>query len=188
MDLGTIALLTTAFTAIAGIVTAILAKLAGIFVLGIYAIPAFIGVFLGIILLISGPSMVLAYIKLRKRNLAPILDANGWAVNAKAVINVPLGQSLTQIAELPPGSQRDLIDPFAAKKFPLALTVFILIVAGLLALGVGWYLGKLDPVLPGKIKSITVLGTNAPAYAPPTNATPVVTILNTNAAPPPPAK
>jgi hypothetical protein len=188
MDLGTIALLTTAFTAIAGIVTAILAKLAGIFVLGIYAIPAFIGVFLGIILLISGPSMVLAYIKLRKRNLAPILDANGWAVNAKAVINVPLGQSLTQIAELPSGSQRDLIDPFAAKKFPLALMVFILIVAGLLALGVGWYLGKLDPVLPGKIKSITVLGTNAPAYAPPTNATPVVTILNTNAAPPPPAK
>ena len=89
--------------------------------------------------------MVLAYIKLRKRNLAPILDANGWAVNAKAVINVPLGQSLTQIAELPSGSQRDLIDPFAAKKFPLALMVFILIVAGLLALGVGWYLGKCCP-------------------------------------------
>ena len=94
--------------------------------------------------------MVLAYIKLRKRNLAPILDANGWAVNAKAVINVPLGQSLTQIAELPAGSQRDLIDPFAAKKFPLALTLFILVVAGVLALGLGWYLGKLDPVLPRK--------------------------------------
>jgi len=189
MDLGTIALLTTAFTAIAGIVTAILAKLAGIFVLGVYAIPAFIGVFIGIILLISGPSMILAYIKLRKRNLAPILDANGWAVNAKAVINVPLGQSLTQVAELPPGSQRDLIDPFATKKFPLALTVFILIVAGALVLGLGWYLGKLDPVLPGKIRSITVLGTNAPAYAPPTNATPAaITIVNTNAAPPPPAK
>jgi hypothetical protein len=190
IDLGTIALLTTAFTAIAGIVTTILGRLAGIFDHGlIYAIFAFAGIFLGVILLVSGPSMILAYIKLRKRNLAPILDANGWAVNAKAVINVPLGQSLTQIAELPPGSQRDLIDPFAAKKFPLALTVFILIVAGLLALGVGWYLGKLDSVLPGKIKSITVLGTNAPAYLPPTNAAPAaITIVNTNAAPTAPLK
>jgi hypothetical protein len=185
IDLGTIALLTTAFTAIAGIVTTILGRLAGIFDHGlIYAIFAFAGIFIGVILLISGPSMVLAYIKLRKRNLAPLLDANGWAVNAKAVINVPLGQSLTQITELPPGSQRDLIDPFAAKKFPLALTVFILVVAGMLALGLGWYLGKLDPVLPGKIKSITVLGTNAPAYLPPTNAAPAIIILNTNAAPP----
>ena len=32
--------------------------------------------------LISLPSVMLAYIKLRKRNLGPILDANGWAVNA----------------------------------------------------------------------------------------------------------
>jgi hypothetical protein len=189
IDLGTIALLTTAFTAIAGIVTTILGHLAGIFDHGLtYAIFAFAGIFIGVVLLVSGPSMVLAYIKLRKRNLAPLLDANGWAVNAKAVINVPLGQSLTQIAELPPGSQRDLIDPFAAKKFPLALTVFILIVAGILALGLGWYLGKLDPVLPGNIKSITVLGTNAPTYMPPTNAAPAVTGLNTNAAPPAPAK
>ncbi|MGA2854180.1 MAG: hypothetical protein ABSE90_08640 [Verrucomicrobiota bacterium] len=188
IDLGTIALLTTAFTAIAGIVTTILMNLAGIFKQPpMIAIPAFIGVFIGVILLVSGPSMILAYIKLRKRNLAPILDANGWAVNAKARINVPLGQSLTQVAELPPGSQRDLIDPFAAKKFPLALTVFILIVAGILALGIGWYLGKLDTVLPGKIKSITVLGTNAPAYVAPTNAAPAV-IVNTNAAPPSPVK
>jgi hypothetical protein len=178
MDLGTIALLTTAFTAIGGIITTIVVNLAGIFTRGpLIAIPAFIGVFLGIILLISGPSMILAYIKLRKRNLAPILDANGWAVNAKTVINVPLGESLTQVAALPPGSQRDLVDPFASKKFPWGLTVFILIMAGILGLGLGWYLGKLDPVLPGNVKSTAVLGTNAPAYLPPTNA-----------APPPPAK
>ncbi len=190
MDLGTIALLTTAFTAIAGIVTTIIAKVSGIFDHPpLQATLAIIGLFVGIILLISGPSMILAYIKLRKRNLAPLLDANGWAVNAKANINVPFGESLTQVAELPPGSQRDLIDPFAAKKFPRALTVFILIAAGVLALGLGWYLGKLDPVLPGKIKSITVLGTNALAYSPPTNAVPAaVTSLNTNAAPPAPAR
>ena len=190
MDLGTIALLTTAFTAIGTIITTIVVHLAGIFSHGpLIAIPAFIGVFLGIILLISGPSMILAYIKLRKRNLAPILDANGWAVNAKARINVPLGHSLTQVAELPPGSQRDLVDPFAAKKFPWVLTVVTLIVAGVLALGLGWYLGKLDQFLPGKCKSTTVLGTNAPAYMPPTDAAPAALIVvNTNAAPPAPAK
>ena len=119
MDLGTIALLTTAFTAIAGIVTTIIGRVSGVFNLPpLQAFLAIIGLFIGVILLISGPSMVLAYIKLRKRNLAPLLDANGWAVNAKAVINVPLGRSLTQIAVLPPGSQRDLIDPFASKRFP----------------------------------------------------------------------
>jgi hypothetical protein len=132
MDLGTIALLTTAFTAIAGIITTIVSHLGGIFLLPVQmAIPAFFGIFLGVILLVSGPSMVLAYIKLRKRNLAPLLDANGWAVNAKAVINVPLGRSLTQVAQLPPGSQRDLIDPFAAKKFPwvkIGILVLLLVV------------------------------------------------------------
>jgi hypothetical protein len=73
---------------------------------------------LAIILLISGPSMLLAWLKLRKRNLGPILDANSWAVNAKAKINVPFGASLTSVATLPLGSQRDLIDPFAEKKNP----------------------------------------------------------------------
>ena len=58
----------------------------------------------GLLLLISGPSMLIAWLKLRKRNLGPILDANGWAVNAKARINVPFGASLTSVAELPPGA------------------------------------------------------------------------------------
>ncbi|HNU99241.1 MAG TPA: hypothetical protein PKK20_04815, partial [Verrucomicrobiota bacterium] len=43
-------------------------------------------------------------------------DANGWALNAKAKMNVPFGQSLTGIAKLPPGSSRDLRDPFTEKK------------------------------------------------------------------------
>src|SRR5204863_8689094 len=73
---------------------------------------------LGIIALISGPSLVLAFIKLRKRNLGPILDANGWAVNARAKVNVPFGTSLTGIAKLPSGSLRDLTDKYAEKKSP----------------------------------------------------------------------
>ena len=34
-------------------------------------------------------------------------------MNAKAKMNVPFGGSLTGIAVLPPGSERDLVDPFA---------------------------------------------------------------------------
>ena len=39
---------------------------------------------LALMLLISGPSMLLAWLKLRQRNLGPLLDANGWAINGRA--------------------------------------------------------------------------------------------------------
>lgn len=185
MDLGTIALLTTAFTAIAGIITTIIAKITGLFALGIMAIPAFLGVLAGLMLLISGPSMVLAYMKLRKRNLGPILDANGWAVNSKAKINVPFGKSLTQVASLPPGAERDLADPFADKASPWPKIIVALVILGIL--GGCWYYGKLDRLLPEKATSLNVLGTNAPAYAPPpmqTNAVPPAASTNAPAAAP----
>ncbi len=184
MDLGTIALLTTAFTAIAGIITTILAKVTGLFTLGFMAIPALIGVFIGLILLISGPSMILAYMKLRKRNLGPLLDANDWAVNSKAKINVPFGRSLTQVAVLPPGSECDVVDPFAEKKSPWPKVILVLVI--LAVIGGCWYYGKLDNLLPAKVTSTKVLGTNAPAYVPPrpyTNSVPPVASTNL-----PPAK
>ena len=88
-------------------------------------------VIVGLMLLISGPAMVLAWFKLRSRNLGPILDANGWAVNARARINIPFGTSLTQLAQLPEGAERALTDPYAEKERPwktylvIALIVFV---------------------------------------------------------------
>jgi hypothetical protein len=41
-----------------------------------------------------------------KRNLGPILDANGWAVNTRARINVPFGATLTSVARLPSARAR----------------------------------------------------------------------------------
>ncbi len=72
-------------------------------------------VILGIMLLISSPSMAIAWLKLRKRNLGPILDANGWAVNAKAKMNVPFGGALTGVAALPPGATFGAPDKYAEK-------------------------------------------------------------------------
>jgi hypothetical protein len=83
----------------------------------------------GLLLLVSGPSLIIAFLNLRKRNLGPILDANGWAVNAAAKINVPLGTSLTSIAKLPPGSTVDTAgDKFAqnAARWPKFLVAAFL--------------------------------------------------------------
>lgn len=58
-------------------------------------------VFVCILLVISGPSMIMAWLKLRRRNLAPVLNANGWAVNADAIISVPFGRTLTEQVAFP---------------------------------------------------------------------------------------
>ena len=69
----------------------------------------------GVMLLLSGPAMMLAWFKLRRRNLAPLLDANGWAVNTQARISIGFGTELTRIAALPEGAERSLRDPYAPK-------------------------------------------------------------------------
>ena len=55
----------------------------------------------GLLLVISGPSMILAWMKLRKRNLTPLLNANGWAINADAIVSVLFGNTLTEQAAFP---------------------------------------------------------------------------------------
>jgi hypothetical protein len=120
IDIGMIAALSVAF----GSVGTALAYFLGLFKgVPLWQLPLIIG---GIMLAISCPSLSLAYMKLRKRNLGPILDANGWAVNAKAKINVPFGTSLTGIAKLPAGATVDMSDKYAPKssflpKFVIAL-------------------------------------------------------------------
>lgn len=79
-------------------------------------------VILAIMLIISGPAMLLDWLKIRKRNLSPILNANGWAINARLAVNVRFGTSLTHIARTP------LVvtdDPFADKKVPVWKKVLV---------------------------------------------------------------
>ncbi len=113
MDVGVVAALGVAFGAIGAAIGGIL----GVFgKMEPWQLPL---VLIALMLLISGPSMLLAFLKLRKRNLGPILDANGWAVNAKAKMNVPFGTSLTGIAKLPAGSSVDVSDRYAEKSSAL---------------------------------------------------------------------
>ncbi len=96
---------------------------------GWWAIPALI---ICILLAISGPSMVLAWMKLRKRNLAPLLNANGWAINADAIVNVLFGNTLTEQAQYP---IMKLKDPFQKKglskgsKWSIAIAAIVLGIA-----------------------------------------------------------
>ena len=71
------------------------------------------GAVLGLMVLISGPSMLLAWLKLRQRTIGPLLELGGWAINGRVRINLPFGATLTQLAEPPPGSARRLVDPYA---------------------------------------------------------------------------
>lgn len=125
--------------ALGAIGTALASVLGGFLSLALWQMPLVIG---GIVLMISGPSMLIAYLKLRQRNLAPILDAGGWAVNTKASINIPFGATLTKLAELPPGSKRSLVDPFAEKKTPWKRWAVLL--ALFVALGMAWDKGYIQ--------------------------------------------
>ena len=125
IDIGTVAALGVA---VGGITAALGMLLQAFFGLGLW-MP--LGV-VGLVLAVSGPSMLIAGLKLRQRNLGPILDASGWAVNALVRINVPFGTALTRIGRLPPGSERSLADPYAEKKrwWPkVALAVLLLALA-----------------------------------------------------------
>lgn len=64
---------------------------------------------------ISGPSMIIAWSKLRKRDLGPVLNANGWAINSVILVNSKFGKHLTSLAKYP---VLHLDDPYAKKKSP----------------------------------------------------------------------
>ena len=91
-------------------------------------------VFLGLMMLISGPAMVLAWLKLRRRNIAPLLNANGWAVNAASKISIPFGETLTDVAKYP---KMRLKDPYARKGMSVWAKILVtLLVLAIIAVAV----------------------------------------------------
>jgi len=160
IDIGTVAAIGVAVGGIATFFSSILATFLG---LGMWMPLGFSA----LLLAISGPSMLIAWLKLRQRNIGPLLDANGWAVNARAFINVPFGGALTGVAKLPERASRSIVDPFAQKKRPWRFYAFLMLLA---ALGLAWLLGKLDGYMPDKLKASTVLHRTPTTAAAPTPA------------------
>ena len=162
LDIGTVAALGVAVGGIATFLTSILALFFG---LG-WWMP--LG-FFGLMLMISAPSMLIAWLKLRQRNLGPLLDANGWAVNGRVRVNVPFGGALTALGQIPVTAQRSLRDPYMEKRGPWRLIMLLLVIGGLGGL---WYFGKLDTYLPKHIQRTTVIGGADSAAAPTAPAAP----------------
>lgn len=95
---------------------------------------------LGLFILISGPSVFLAWLKLRTRTLGPVLEASGWAVNSWVPVNLTLGKALTSLARLPSNAQRSIIDPLRKPTGRLAAwTGLVLVVAIAVGAGFGWW-------------------------------------------------
>jgi hypothetical protein len=125
--------------AVGALGTALASVLTGLLTLKWWQLPIALA---GMLLVVSGPAVIMAWFKLRSRNLGPILDANGWAINARARINIPFGTSLTQLAQLPANAERALTDPYAEKDTPWGLYAVLaaVVVAGLYW---GWKTGWL---------------------------------------------
>ena len=131
-DIGKFAGIFAAFGMALGMIGTALASLAkGIFALKWWQL---ILAFVGIMLVISGPAMIMAWLKLRRRNIAPLLNANGWAVNAASKISIPFGETLTDAARYP---KMKLKDPYAKKGLApwkawlISIAVLVVVAGGL---------------------------------------------------------
>jgi hypothetical protein len=131
-DIGKFAGIFAALGMAVGMIGTALASLAkGIFALKWWQV---ILAFAGVMLAISGPAMVMAWLKLRRRNIAPLLNANGWAINASSKISIMFGETLTDIAKYP---KLKLKDPYARKGLPtwkkwvISLSALVVVAAGL---------------------------------------------------------
>lgn len=136
VDVGTVAALGVAVGAIGGALATLATGLAR---LAPWQLPL---VVLAVILAISLPSMVIAWLKIRQRTLGPILDGNGWAINGRVKVNMPLGLKLTHAAHLPPKARRSLDDPYedkdARRRRRIWFVAVLLLIAGVV---VAWKLG-----------------------------------------------
>ena len=101
-----------------------------------------LGIIVLIILVISLPSMFLAWRKLRRRDLGPVLNANGWAINATALVSVPFGKSLTQVALFPKLAS---VDPAFRRKRSWRRVGWIALIAAIVAVGYLFFTDRLAP-------------------------------------------
>jgi hypothetical protein len=146
IDVGTVAAIGVAMGSISAVLVAIFSKFID---LGQW-IPIAL---LGIVLAISGPSMLIAWLKLRQRSLGPILDASGWAINGRMKVNTRLGASLSKTARIPPQARRMVRDPYADRRGAAGTMAALLLAAVMVVLA--WQLGLLDGRLPPALRHAT---------------------------------
>lgn len=145
LDLSSIIGLSVALGSIGTFLATIFAKFVD---LPLWEVPL---VLIGLMFVVSLPSVLIAWMKLRQRNLGPILEANGWAINGRVKINVPFGTALTERARLPVHAHVEVGDPYASgSNGKVRLAVYgLLVMAAAVILAVA-YRAKTWPFGPGE--------------------------------------
>lgn len=115
-----------------------------------------------IILLVSLPSVVLAWFKLRARDLGAILNAGGWAVNRPLFFSMGLARTFTRRAALP-ADAAVARDPYASHTVLKCVLVVMLLALG--TLGVCWKL-QYGPFAPKAQEPAPNAAAAAPAATP----------------------
>ena len=121
IDVGKVAIITMAFAAVAGAVGIIVNALKGL------TWWQWIILIVALMLIISLPSVFIAWRKLRRRDLGPVLNANGWAINAASYVRGKFAKGLTSLAKYP---KLSAVDPKARRR--AAWRRFFLILLALL--------------------------------------------------------
>ena len=106
-DVGKIAVITIAVSAVVGVFTAIFAVLKGL------TWWQWLILIAALMLIISLPSVFIAWRKLRRRDLGPVLNANGWAINAASYVRGKFAKGMTEVAEFP---KLTAVDPAARRR------------------------------------------------------------------------
>ncbi|MCC8179347.1 MAG: hypothetical protein LIP23_00310, partial [Planctomycetes bacterium] len=97
-------------------------------------------IFIGLFLLISGPSVLMAWLKLRQRTLGPLLEASGWAVNGKMALNYTMATKLTRMGELPENVTLESgLDVERIKRLDRKVFWYAVLIGAALALAISLY-------------------------------------------------
>jgi hypothetical protein len=163
VDVGAVAAIGVAIT---GAISALTLILGYVFNLKLWQYPL---VLVGLVAVVSGPSMVIAWLKLRQRTLGPILEGNGWAINGRVKINIPFGTALTDLAVLPANAKRTLEDPYedkeSARQQRQFITIVILLALAGLAVFARWDRSQRGHYLWQPAPAAAVAPASAPAEA-----------------------
>ena len=110
------------------------------------------------------PAAFLAWLKLRKRTLGPVLEASGWAVNGQLPVNLVLGSALTSEASLPRNATRTRHDPLRQKSKAGKIIMACILAA---SLGVGYLVYTYESTVMKYLKmAVTVEMPEKPAENP----------------------
>jgi len=105
----------------------------------------------GAILAVMLPSLIMAFLKLRRRDLSSILEASGWAINSRMRLTVRQGWFFTQEPKYPKAAS-------GIRRKRWWVTAIVVLLAG--AIGLGWYLRS------SRLKKADKPAASRPATAP----------------------